>query len=77
MKLVLSCIPEVSKDDRREALDRASNLALMRGVTTVVDFGRYFPGASVELPWEDLTGIITKYCSVIKYDLNVEPFNVS
>lgn len=57
MKLVLSCIPEVSKDDRREALDRASNLALKRGVTTVVDFGRYFPGASVELPWEDLTDV--------------------
>ncbi|KAL8125221.1 hypothetical protein AgCh_012776 [Apium graveolens] len=57
MKLVLSCIPEVSKDDKREALDRASNLALKRGVTTVVDFGRYFPGASVELPWEDLTDV--------------------
>ncbi|KAL1815657.1 hypothetical protein ACET3Z_018231 [Daucus carota] len=57
MKLVLSCIPEVSKDDRRKALERASNLALMRGVTTVVDFGRYFPGTSVELPWEDLTDV--------------------
>lgn len=57
MKLVLSCIPEVSKDDRRKALDRASSLALMRGVTTVVDFGRYFPGASVELPWEDLSDV--------------------
>lgn len=79
MKLVLSCIPEVSKEDKREALDRASNLALMRGVTTVVDFGRYFPGASVELPWEDLTGIniINLICYNIKYDRNVKPFNAS
>ncbi|KAI8004099.1 Protein LONG AFTER FAR-RED 3, partial [Camellia lanceoleosa] len=32
MKLILSCIPEVSVDERREALVRASNLALMREV---------------------------------------------
>ncbi|KAL6989749.1 Protein LONG AFTER FAR-RED 3 [Sarracenia purpurea var. burkii] len=57
MKLILSRIPEVSVDERREALFRASNLALMRGVTTVVDFGRYFPGASGELPWEDFSEV--------------------
>ncbi|XP_073139159.1 protein LONG AFTER FAR-RED 3 isoform X2 [Henckelia pumila] len=57
MKLVLSCIPEVSTVERREALLRASNYALMRGVTTVVDFGRYFPGASPELSWEDLSDV--------------------
>lgn len=57
MKLVLSCIPEVSVEERREALLRASNLALTRGVTTVVDFGRYFPGSSAELPWEDFSGL--------------------
>ncbi|THG04875.1 hypothetical protein TEA_010116 [Camellia sinensis var. sinensis] len=57
MKLILSCVPEVSVDERREALVRASNLALMRGVTTVVDFGTYFAGASVELPWEDFSGL--------------------
>ncbi|PSS26497.1 Amidohydrolase [Actinidia chinensis var. chinensis] len=57
MMLVLSHIPEVSVDERREALVRASNLALMRGVTTVVDFGRYFPGASEELPWEDFSEV--------------------
>lgn len=56
MKLILPWIPEVSVDERREALLRASNLALSRGVTTVVDFGRYFPGESVQLSWEDFAG---------------------
>ncbi|CAK7336519.1 unnamed protein product [Dovyalis caffra] len=55
MELVLPWIPEVSVDERREAFLRVSNLALMRGVTTVVDFGRYFPGASVDHSWEDLS----------------------
>ncbi|GFQ03544.1 putative amidohydrolase ytcj [Phtheirospermum japonicum] len=57
MKLVVSCIPEVSVEERREALSRASDHALMRGVTTIVDVGRYFPGASPELSWEDLTDV--------------------
>ncbi|CAH9125660.1 unnamed protein product [Cuscuta epithymum] len=57
MKLVLSCIPEPSIDERRKALLSASNLAVMRGVTTVVDFGRYFPGSRAELPWEDLSDV--------------------
>lgn len=56
-KLLLPWIPEVSVNERREALHRASNLALMKGVTTVVDFGRYFPGASAELSWEDFSGL--------------------
>ncbi|GKU98290.1 hypothetical protein SLEP1_g11312 [Rubroshorea leprosula] len=57
MKLVLSWIPDISIDQRRDALIKASNLALMRGVTTVVDFGRYYPGASVEHSWEDLSDV--------------------
>ncbi|KAG6781637.1 hypothetical protein POTOM_014548 [Populus tomentosa] len=57
MKLVLPSIPEVSVNERREAFLRASNLALTRGVTTIVDFGRYFPGASVEHSWEDLSDV--------------------
>ncbi|KAJ7005009.1 protein LONG AFTER FAR-RED 3 isoform X1 [Populus alba x Populus x berolinensis] len=57
MKLVLPLIPEVSVNERREAFLRASNLALTRGVTTIVDFGRYFPGASVEHSWEDLSDV--------------------
>ncbi|KAM7472624.1 hypothetical protein LguiA_010807 [Lonicera macranthoides] len=57
MKILQPFIPEVSVDERREALDRASNLALMRGVTTVVDFGRYFPGAPVEFSWEDFSDV--------------------
>lgn len=56
MKLVFSCIPEVLVEERREALSRASDHALSRGVTAVVDMGRYFPGASPELSWEDLSG---------------------
>lgn len=58
MKLLLPWIPEVSVNERRDALHRASNLALMRGVTTVVDFGRYLPGVSPELSWEDFSGLI-------------------
>ncbi|GKU91344.1 hypothetical protein SLEP1_g5229 [Rubroshorea leprosula] len=61
MNLILSLIPDVSVDQKRDALLRASNLALMRGVTTVVDFGRYFTGASVEASWEDLSGFHLRY----------------
>nr|KAJ0190378.1 hypothetical protein LSAT_V11C800434160 [Lactuca sativa] len=53
MKVVLSCIPEVFVEERRQALDRASRYTLMRGVTTVVDFERSFPGASLEHSWEE------------------------
>ena len=58
MKLLAPFIPEHSIDERREALQRASNFSLTRGVTTVVDFGRYVPGFSVEPPWEDFSGSI-------------------
>ncbi|KAK6781863.1 hypothetical protein RDI58_019659 [Solanum bulbocastanum] len=57
MKLVLSHIPEATVYERREALTRASNHALKRGVTTVVDFGRYFPGASPDHSWEDFSDV--------------------
>ncbi|KAJ0927365.1 putative metal-dependent hydrolase, composite domain superfamily, amidohydrolase 3 [Helianthus annuus] len=57
MKVIVSCIPEVSVEERRQALDRASRYALSRGVTTVVDVGRYFPGASVEHTWEDFSDV--------------------
>lgn len=60
MKLLLPWIPAVSVDERREALVRASNFALKKGVTTVVDMGRYTPGASTELPWEDFSGFFQK-----------------
>ncbi|KAL8143308.1 hypothetical protein V2J09_016340 [Rumex salicifolius] len=49
--------PEDSVEERREALVRASNYALMNGVTTVIDFGRYFPGSSVEDSWNDFTDV--------------------
>ncbi|KAK6933978.1 Amidohydrolase 3 [Dillenia turbinata] len=57
MELIRPSIPNASVDERREALLQASNLALQRGVTTVVDFGRYLPGSSVETPWEDLSDV--------------------
>lgn len=63
MKLIFPWIPEFSVDERREALLRASNLALMKGVTTVVDVGRYFPGQSVQLSWDDFSGWNQKYDS--------------
>lgn len=61
MKLIFSCIPEVLVEERREALLRASDHALSRGVTAVVDMGRYFPGASPELSWEDFSGSTYNY----------------
>ncbi|XP_010269387.1 PREDICTED: uncharacterized protein LOC104606051 isoform X2 [Nelumbo nucifera] len=57
MSIVKSLIPEVSVDERRDALLRASKFALMKGVTTVVDFGRYLPGVSPELVWEDFSDV--------------------
>lgn len=59
MKVIISCIPEVSVEERRQALHRASRYALMNGVTTVVDMGRYFPGAPTEHAWEDFSGLLT------------------
>lgn len=56
MKLVLELIPGVSVEERRNAFLRASKYALTKGVTTVVDFGRYFPGAPAESSWEDFSG---------------------
>lgn len=62
-QLILPSIPEDSVDERREALLRASKYALTKGVTTVVDVGRYVPGSSVELSWEDFTGLgVSKFC---------------
>ncbi|KAK4746232.1 hypothetical protein SAY87_012544 [Trapa incisa] len=57
MKLILVSIPEVSVNERRDALLRASRYALTRGVTTVVDIGRYFPGMPTEISWEDLSDV--------------------
>ncbi|XP_024023487.1 uncharacterized protein LOC21407815 [Morus notabilis] len=57
MNLLFTSIPEVSVDERREAFQRASKHALMRGVTTVVDLGRYLPGSSVEPPWKDFSDV--------------------
>jgi hypothetical protein len=58
MKLIFDVIEKVSNHERREALLRASKHALMRGVTTVVDVGSYFPGTSTEKTWQDFAGIL-------------------
>jgi hypothetical protein len=58
MKLVVSRIPEVSVEERRAALFVASQHALMRGVTTMVDMGRFLPGTSVEDSWLDISGLL-------------------
>ncbi|KMT17109.1 hypothetical protein BVRB_2g041630 [Beta vulgaris subsp. vulgaris] len=56
-QLILPSVPEPTLDERREALLRASNYALTKGVTTVVDMGRYLPGSSTELSWQDFTDV--------------------
>ncbi|XP_021750399.1 uncharacterized protein LOC110716069 [Chenopodium quinoa] len=56
-QLILPSIPEPTIDERREALVKASYYALTKGVTTVVDMGRYVPGSSSELPWQDFTDV--------------------
>ena len=58
MKLVLSKIPEVSVEETRATLFLANRHALLRGVTTMVDMGRFFPVASVEDSWHDLSGLL-------------------
>ncbi|KAI5067200.1 hypothetical protein GOP47_0017728 [Adiantum capillus-veneris] len=53
MKSVIDCIPEPTTQERRDALTRASKLALSNGITTVVDLGRYFPGSPTTRVWND------------------------
>lgn len=57
MELLLPHIPEVTVQKRRDAIMRASKLGLSRGVTTVVDFGRYFPGTSTRHIWDDFSEV--------------------
>ncbi|XP_020233457.1 protein LONG AFTER FAR-RED 3 isoform X1 [Cajanus cajan] len=69
--LITSHIPEDSVDDRREALLRANNLALTRGVTTVVDMGRYYPGFSSEYSWDDFSDVYQWANSMSKMKIRV------
>eukprot|EP00252_Welwitschia_mirabilis_P007513 TRINITY_DN1893_c0_g1_i1.p1 TRINITY_DN1893_c0_g1~~TRINITY_DN1893_c0_g1_i1.p1 ORF type:complete len:549 (-),score=125.51 TRINITY_DN1893_c0_g1_i1:219-1865(-) len=57
MQLLLPQIPEPTIQERRDAMLRASKLALSRGVTGVVDFGRNFPGMSKSKVWEDFSDV--------------------
>lgn len=58
MTLVSAWIPQqLSLDGRKQALVKACELALSRGVTTVVDMGRYVPGEPVEHSWDDLAEV--------------------
>ncbi|KAL2971863.1 hypothetical protein AAZX31_15G221300, partial [Glycine max] len=69
--LVASKIPEDSVDDRREALLRASNLALTRGVTMILDMGRYYRGFSTELSWDDFSDVYQWANSMSKMKIRV------
>ncbi|PNH07380.1 hypothetical protein TSOC_006160 [Tetrabaena socialis] len=53
MQLVAAAIPEPPAAARLAALAAASALALSRGVTSLVDMGR-FPFADIDSPWRDL-----------------------
>lgn len=53
MQLVAAVIPEPSVVTRRAALAAAAALALSRGVTSVVDMGRY-PFSDEGSTWRDL-----------------------
>ncbi|KAK3166521.1 hypothetical protein QOZ80_1AG0046830 [Eleusine coracana subsp. coracana] len=71
MNLVFDVIQEVSIQERREALFRASKHALKRGVTTVVDVGSYFPGSSTEKTWKDFSAVYKWAHSVEKMIVRV------
>lgn len=90
MQLLSPSIPEISVQERRDALARASKFALMQGVTTVVDMGRYLPGVSPELSWEDLSGWVIEsfiinclvsgvmpYVDILYTSLHTFPSNLS
>ncbi|CAK9260489.1 unnamed protein product [Sphagnum jensenii] len=57
MSLVTCFVPEPSLEERRAALIAASKLASARGLTSVVDFGRFSPGETAQQAWDDLNGI--------------------
>ncbi|XP_024527863.1 uncharacterized protein LOC112345402 [Selaginella moellendorffii] len=59
MILLTSCVPKPSLEQRREALARASHYAVSKGVTSVVDFGSYFPGGSIKESWNDFEEVYT------------------
>lgn len=53
MKLVVEYIPQATAQERRDALARASKEALSKGITAVVDFGRFLPGFPTRYVWDD------------------------
>lgn len=57
MQLVIDCLPEPTTQERRDALSRASKLALSNGVTAVVDLGRFFPGSPTTKVWADFNDV--------------------
>ncbi|XP_010427387.1 PREDICTED: uncharacterized protein LOC104712233 [Camelina sativa] len=57
MELITPWVKEITVDERREALLRASKYALTRGITTVIDLGRYLPGTTDELSWKDFRDV--------------------
>ncbi len=57
MSLVTRFVPKPSLEERRAALIAAGKLAVARGVTSVVDFGRFSPGETAQQAWDDFNGI--------------------
>ena len=60
INLIINHIPEPTVQERRDALARATQRALSEGVTSAVDFGRFFPGSPTSHVWEDFHGIDIK-----------------
>lgn len=73
MPLVLQLIPEPSVAERQAALSRASQYALSRGVTTVIDMGRS-PFAGPEASWSDLHEVYLPFANSGELPIRVCPF---
>lgn len=53
MWLITAAVPDVTAAERHTALQAAARYALSRGITSVVDLGRW-PFAGEDAPWADL-----------------------
>ncbi|KAJ3693084.1 hypothetical protein LUZ60_012179 [Juncus effusus] len=71
LEMLLTTIPSESVQERREALNAASWRALSRGITTLVDFGRFYPGADVTHSWLDFKEVYEWADSVGKMKIRV------
>ncbi|CAM6028955.1 unnamed protein product [Sphagnum balticum] len=75
MSLVIRFVPEPSLEERRAALIAASKLALAKGVTSVVDFGRFSPGETAQQAWDDFNEPTRTMCVRISAFLSLETWS--